>query len=81
MRNNRDVLAAGIQNWSEGGARRFLARALSSRRRGQRRPTSRTAIMSHITHLPPALFLSSLLGSPVADGLDYEVKSGIKNMM
>ena len=75
MRNNRDLLAAGIQNWNEGGARRFLATALSNRRRGQRRPTSRSAIMSHISHLPPALFLSSLLGTPVSDGLDYEVKT------
>ena len=73
-------MAAGIHNWNEGGARRFLARALSTRRRGQRRPTTRSAIMSHISHLPPALLLSSLLGSPVSDGLDYEVKDGHGNL-
>jgi len=76
-RNNRDLLATGIHNWNEGGARRFLARALNSRRRGQRRPMSRNAIMSHISQLPPALFLSSLLGTSVSDGMDYEVNTYI----
>jgi len=75
MRDNHSSLSDGIQQWTPAGARRFLARALSHRRRGQRgsRPVSRAAIMSHITHLPPALLLDSLIGSSSTE-MGYEVK-------
>ncbi|XP_065911636.1 uncharacterized protein [Dysidea avara] len=65
MRDNHGSLSDGIQQWTPAGARRFIVRALSHRRRGQRgsRPASRTAMMSHIAQLPPALLLDSLIGS------------------
>ena len=77
IRDNHSSLSDGIQQWTPAGARRFLARALSHRRRGQRgsRPVSRAAVMSHITHLPPALLLDSLIGSSSNEMMGYEVRN------
>ena len=74
MRDNHGSLSDGIQQWTPAGARRFIVRALSHRRRGQRgsRPASRTAMMSHIAQLPPALLLDSLIGSSSRE-MGYEV--------